>query len=161
MSSLESRPVLLALALGVRQSGWAICVAGEVRDAGVIGISSRRNVDASLRIGQLVEWLDALVQRWKPDAVAYCQPSGLRWEVPSLDLLDAALGSWLGRHALDARSYTAQEVRVAFTGNPHASRDILGYEVMTQLQLIGQVKTTREWEAIAVAYYHNTRQIIP
>ena len=56
-----------------------------------------------------------------------------------------------------AAKYTSQEVREAMTGHPNASRDQLAYAVMVSLGLIGQAKTTHEWEALAVGYYHLTR----
>ena len=54
-------------------------------------------------------------------------------------------------------SYTAQEVRAAVAGHPNASRDQLGYAIMLLLGLIGQGRSTHEWEAIAVGHYHLTR----
>ena len=54
-------------------------------------------------------------------------------------------------------TYTAQEVRESMAGHPNASRDQLAYAVMACLGLIGQGKTTHEWEALAVGHYHLTR----
>ena len=44
------------------------------------------------------------------------------------------------------------------TGHTNASRDQLAYSVMVALGLIGQGKTTHEWEALAVGHYHLTRE---
>ena len=59
--------------------------------------------------------------------------------------------------AAKTTAYTSQEVREAMTGHPNASRDQLAYAVMVSLGLIGQAKTTHEWEALAVGQYHLTR----
>ena len=116
-----------------------------------------RRVDAEVRVSHLIGCLDELVHRWEPAAVACCQPSGINWSMPSLECLDAALVDWSRRHRLCFYAYTTQEVRATIAGHSHASRDQLGYAVMTQLGLIGQGKTTHEWEAIAVGYHHLTR----
>jgi Holliday junction resolvasome RuvABC endonuclease subunit len=108
-------------------------------------------------VNYLLECLDELVARWQPGEVACCQPTGIGWRMPALDLLDAALARWSGRHRLCLFAYTAQEVRTAVAGHPNASRVDLGYAVMTRFGLIGQGKTTHEWEAIAVGDYHLSR----
>ena len=77
--------------------------------------------------------------------------------MPALDLLEAALADWSRRHRLCLYSYTAQEVRSAIAGHPNVSRDQLAYEVMVRLGLIGESKTTHEWEALAVGHYHLSR----
>ena len=103
-----------------------------------------------------MESLDSLIKRWRPELVAHSLPSGIRWPVPALDLLSDNLAQWSLRHRLPVYAYTAQEVREAMTGHPNASRDQLAYAVMASLGLIGQGKTTHEWEALAVGYYHLT-----
>ena len=90
--------------------------------------------------------------------VAHSQPSGIHWPVPALELLDAALLEWSGRHRLRLHAYTAQEVRTAVAGHPNASREELAYAVMASLGLIGRAKTTHEWEAIAVGQFHLSRR---
>jgi Holliday junction resolvasome RuvABC endonuclease subunit len=112
---------------------------------------------AEARLHQLVECLGLLVERWRPGAVAHSLPSGIHWPVPALELLNAALVQWSLRHRLRLYAYTAQEVRAAIAGHPNASRDQLAYAVMLSLGLIGQGKTTHEWEALAVGHYHLSR----
>ena len=89
--------------------------------------------------------------------MAQSRPSGIRWSVPAIELLENALVEWSQINGLPLHAYTAQEVRWAITGHPNASRDQLAYAVMVRLGLIGQAKTTHEWEAIAVGHYHLTR----
>ena len=158
MSSAEDIPVLLELDAGVRETGWAMFVAEEPRTTGVIGSNARRRMDAEARVAQLVGKLDCLVEEWRPAAVVHSLPSGIHWKVPALDLLNTALLQWSKRHQLTLRPYTAQEVRDAIAGHPNASRDQLAYAVMEQLGLIGQAKTTHEWEALAVGHYHLSRR---
>ena len=53
--------------------------------------------------------------------------------------------------------YSAQEVRTAVTGHPNVPNEQLAYDVTMGLGLIGQAKTTHEWEAVAAGYYHLQR----
>ena len=146
--------ILLALDAGVRESGWAVFEDGRTVTTGVIGVGTKRRTEAQVRVSQLVRSLDLLVERWRPNAVAHSLPSGIRWPVPALDLLSDNLAQWSRKHHLPVYAYTAQEVRESMAGHPNASRDQLAYAVMTCLGLIGQGKTTHEWEALAVGYYH-------
>ena len=177
---------LLALDAGVRETGWAIFrthrpgaaplndtgdnagnytgnntgnAAGNHTgsDTGVIRLPRSRSLDAADRVAHLVKCLDGLVARWQPAAVAYGQPSGIRWPVPSLELLDTALVNWSAGHRLPLYTYSAQEVRAAIARHSHVPRDQLAYAVMSRLGLIGQSKTTHEWEALAIGYYHLCR----
>ncbi len=149
--------ILLALDAGVRESGWAVFKDGRSVTTGVIGSGTKRRTEAQVRVSRLVESLDLLVERWQPDEVTHSLPSGIRWPVPALDLLSDNLVQWSRRHGLPMYAYTAQEVRESMAGHPNASRDQLAYAVMACLGLIGQSKTTHEWEALAVGHYHLTR----
>ncbi len=160
---------LLALDAGVRETGWAIFHPARMNDAsndtgnatgkdtGIIRLPRSRRLHAADRVAHLVKCLDSLVARWSPAAVAYGQPSGIRWPVPSLELLDAALVNWSAGHRLPLYTYSAQEVRAAIARHAHVPRDQLAYAVMSRLGLIGQSKTTHEWEALAIGYYHLCR----
>lgn len=150
-------PVLLALDAGVRETGWAVFKDGEVAASGITGLSIRRRLEPQVRVTHLIESLSELASQWSPVAVALCQPSGINWPVPALDLLLLSLGQWSTERGLPQFSYTAQEVRTAIAGHPNASKDQLGYAIMLLLGLIGQGRTTHEWEAIAVGHYHLTR----
>lgn len=144
----------MALDAGVRETGWAVFSDGQIEATGTIAVRSRHRIDASVRVAHLIEALDDLMTRWKPDAVACSQPTGIGWKVPALQLLDTSLAEWSEGHRLCLYSYTAQEVRTAVAGHPNASRGDLGYAVMMRFGLIGQSKTTHEWEAIAIGGYH-------
>ena len=124
---------------------------------GVIGIPGRRGMGAPARLRHLTQDLDRLVEQWQPIAVAHSLPSGIHWPVPALELLDCALKEWCQRHQLSLFPYSTQEVRTALTGHPNATREDLAYAVMLSLELIGQSKTTHEWEAVAVGQYHLSR----
>ena len=150
----SQRVSLLALDASVSETGWAVFSAGGQVTTGVIGLPGRRGISAATRIAYLVDTLDCLAERWQPVAVAHSQPSGIHWQVPALVLLDTALTEWFQRHRLSLYAYTAQEVRAAIAGHPNASKEELAYAVMGDLGLIGQGKTTHEWEAIAVGQFH-------
>ncbi len=149
--------VLLALDAGVRETGWAVFEDGELAESGITGLSTRRKLEPEVRVSHLIESLDELSAKWTLRTVALCQPSGINWPVPALDLLVSSLAGWCTERGLAQFSYTAQEVRTAIAGHPNASRDQLGYAIMLLLGLIGQGRSTHEWEAIAVGHYHQTR----
>ena len=157
MNVLPDRPVLLALDAGVRETGWAVFQDDEGIESGVTGLSTRRKLEPEVRVSHLVESLDELAGQWNPQVMALCQPSGINWPVPALDLLISSLATWSSERGLPQFSYTAQEVRAAIAGHPNASRDQLGYAIMLLLVMIGQGRSTHEWEAIAVGHYHLTR----
>jgi len=157
MTTLQDRPVLLAFDAGVRETGWAVFKDGEVVESGVTGLSTRRKLEPEVRVSHLLQSLDELADRLEPQAVALCQPSGINWPVPALDLLVSSLAAWAAGRGLPQFSYTAQEVRSAIAGHPNASRDQLGYATKLLLGLIGQGRSTHEWEAIAVGHYHQTQ----
>ena len=148
---------LLALDAGVRETGWAIFRPEGAIETGAIGTASRRRLDAQSRVGQLVMSLDLLVEQWQPVSVAHSLPSGIHWPMPVLDLLQDSLLQWSQNHGLALHAYTAHEVRAAIVGRPNASRHQLAYAMMVRLGLIGQNKTTHEWEALAVGCYHRDR----
>ncbi len=157
MKGITDAYVLLALDAGLGETGWAIIHRQKVTHSGLIQIPGRRRLDAASRISRLLQELDQLAAQWRPEAVAHSRPSGIHWPVPALDLLESSLLQWCRDRGLPLHAYTAQEVRGYVTGHPNASRDQLAYAVMSRLGLIGQAKSTHEWEAIAVGQYHLSR----
>jgi Holliday junction resolvasome RuvABC endonuclease subunit len=157
MSIPDQGRILLALDTGIRETGWAVFHNGRVEATGAIAVPRRRGMSAAVKVEHLIKSLDGLAKQWQPDAVACCQPSGIGWRMTALELLDAALADWSHRHRLCLYAYTPQEVRTAIAGHPNVPRDQMGYAVMVRFGLIGQSKTTQEWEAIAVGHYHLTR----
>ena len=154
MSREPATRTLLALDAGVRRTGWALFRNSTLRDTGVISISRHQGITASHRVSYLVQCLDGLLARWQPDQVACCQPAGIRWPAPSLELLEVALSDWRQRRGLFLCSYTRREVRASIAGRPNASQDQLGYAIMELYRLIGRDKSTDELEAIAVGHHH-------
>ncbi len=153
---------LLALDAGLRETGWAIFQPARMRTVrvnhtGVLRGSRSRSLDAADRVAHLARCLDGLVTRWNPAVVAHGQPSGIRWPAPALELLDAALVKWSAHHRLPLYAYSSQEVRAAIAGHSHIPQDQLAYAIMARLRLIGQSKTTHEWGALAIGYYHLCR----
>ena len=138
MTADNAPGVLLALDAGVRETGWAVFKDGEVATSGITGLKTRRKLKPSVRVSHLVESLNELAGQWNPQAMALCQPSGINWPVPALDLLLSSLATWSSERGLPQFSYTAQAVRTAIAGHPNASRDELGYAIMLLLGLIGQ-----------------------
>jgi Holliday junction resolvasome RuvABC endonuclease subunit len=154
VSEGQEPQVVLALDAGVRESGWAVFRDGKVEDTGVVGMRTRQRLDPEVRITHLLAALEELAANWRPETIVLSRPSGINWPVPALDLLDDRLSRWSADRAVGLAAYTAQEVRAAIAGHPNASKDQLGYAIMLKLGLIGQGRTTHEWEAIAVGHYH-------
>ncbi len=156
MSEEQAPQVILALDAGVGESGWAVFRDGKVEDTGVVGMHTRQRLDPEVRIAHLLAALEELAAKWQPQTIVLSRPSGINWPVPALDLLDDKLSRWSTDRAIGLAAYTAQEVRTAIAGHSNASKDQLGYAIMLKLGLIGQGRTTHEWEAIAVGHYHWT-----
>ncbi len=154
MISNKSPSVLLALDASIGGTGWALFSSGNMAATGVIGADIKRGAPVEARLSRLTEELDLLVDRRRPDEVAYSLPSGIHWTVPALDLLRDRMDTWSKKHGLPAFVYTAKEVRAAIGGHSRVSQDKLAYEVMTILGLIGQGRTAREWKALAVGCHH-------
>ncbi len=154
MSAAVNKGVFLALDAGVRESGWAVFGVESNPVTGVVKTGPRRRLDAHGRVSLLLEHLDRVAERWRPQSVVHSLPSGIRWQIQALELLERSLAQWSEKRRVPLYGYTAQEVRAAIAGHPNATGDQLGYAVMLRLGLIGQSKTTHEWEALAVGHYH-------
>ena len=145
---------LLALDARIMETGWAVFLPRRVSDTGVIRMSRSRSLDTAGRVTHLVSCLDELAAYWKPDTVAYGQPSGMHWPVPALELLDCSLAEWSKRHRLTLYTYPSEEVRAAIARHSRVPQDQLSYAIMRRLGLIGERKSTPEWEALAIGYHH-------
>ena len=146
--------LLLALAPGLRQTGWAVLNGPTVARSGVVGLNSRRKTDPDDRIAHQLDALSSVVVRWPAVCAVRSKADGINWRVPGLEQLDGAIHAWADGLGIPLLSYTTQEVRAAVAGQVNASREALCYAIMRQLGLIGQSRATAEWEAIAVGYYH-------
>ena len=144
---------LLALATGLRETGWAVFCGSTVAASGIVGLKSR-NMAPSDRIAHQLDALSAVAVRWSVAYAVRSRADGINWRVPGLEQLDDALHTWADGLGIPLLDYTTQEVRAAVAGQPNASRDALCYAVMQRLGLIGQSRSTAEWEAIAAGYYH-------
>ena len=145
---------VLALDAGVRETGWAVLLPDGTIETGIIRLSRSRTLDTTGRVSHLVERLDRLAAWWSPRVIAYGQPSGIRWPEPSLEFLDASLVKWASERQLALHTYPAQEVRAAIARHSRVPPDQLAYAMMRRLRLIGVRKSTPEWEALAIGYYH-------
>ena len=153
----DAQPVLLALDADTRATGWAIFVGHTLRDSGIIVTSGRaggRAGSAKIRIASLLLALDELVERFAPDEVAWCQPTGLRWDVPALALLETELARWAQQAGRPLTPYPSATIRQGVAGHARASRQSLAFAAMTALGLVGTDKSTHEWEAVAAGAYH-------
>ena len=143
-----AQPVLLALDADTRETGWAIFVGHTLSDSGIIATAGRAGS------GSLLLALDELVERFAPDEVAWCQPTGLRWDVPALALLEIELARWARQAGRPLTPYPSATIRQGVAGHARASRQSLAFAAMTALGLVGADKSTHEWEAVAAGAYH-------
>lgn len=155
-NSASQEGLLLALSTGLRETGWAVFQGAAVAASGVVGLKTSRKTDPSVRICRQLEGLTAVLSRWQAPCAARSKPSGVNLRAPGLDLLDASLRQWADGLDISLFDYTTQEVRAAVAGLPNASKDAQCYAIMRKLGLIGQSRSTPEWEAIAVGHYHRT-----
>ena len=114
MTAHDSGLVLLALDAGVRETGWAVFKHGAVAASGVTGLSTRRKLEAEVRVSHLIDSLDVLADEWSPQVMALCQPSGINWPVPALDLLVLSLATWSSERRLPHFSYTEDTIEDVF-----------------------------------------------
>ena len=145
---------VLAVDAGVRTSGWAVFQNGSVEASGVVALRSRNRLEPEVRIDHLMASLDDLAGQWQPQTIVLGRPEGINCPAPALDLLNHRLSWWSSCQAARMAIYTAKAVRAAITGQSNPSRDLLGYGIMRRLGLIGEIRATREWEAIALGHYH-------
>ena len=157
-ASHDSTPeagALLALAPGLRETGWAVFRGPTVAASGVVGLKTRRKMEPSDRIAHQLDALNTVALRWKVVHSVRIKADGINWRVPGLEQLDAALHNWADDLGIPLLDHTTREVRAAVAGQPNASRDAVCYAIMHRLGLIGQSRATAEWEAIAAGYYHS------
>ena len=150
----EHRP-LLALATGLRETGWAVFDGEAVAASGVVGVKGSGRMEPSVRIAHQFDALTAVALQWKIEFVARGRAGGVNLRRPGLPLLDDALRCWASGLRASLFEYTSREVRAAVAGRHNAPREAQCYAIMQRLRLIGQSRATAEWEAIAVGYYHS------
>ena len=146
---------LIALAPGLRETGWAAFQGPAVAASGVVGLKSRRKMDPSDRIAHQMDALTAIADRWQAACAVRIKADGVNWRLPGVEQLDEALRSWAEGLGIPLLGHTTREVRAAVAGRSNASRDAVCYAIMQRLGLIGQNRATAEWEAIAAGYYHS------
>ena len=145
---------LVALETGMRETGWAVFIDGNLWETGAITCPKGQDMDVSRRVKAIVQGLDELVQVWQPQEVAYKEPFRNQWPVPGLDDLRTALADWARRHNLSVYLYTPREVRAGIVGKANAPKEDLAYAIMKRCGLVGVAKSTVEWEAVAAGDYH-------
>ena len=113
-------------------------------------------VNLDERIAATRSQLDMVVAAWQPGEIACGMPTPL--QLPSQqatgELLAAAMEEWSSHHHLPLFPYHLRDIRAGILGRGTAAKEELAYVVMTRWGLLGQGKTTHEWNAIAVGEYH-------
>ena len=124
---------------------------------GVI-VADRRpwRVEIPARIKGIESALDSIVEAWWSEEVVRGQPSPrqLPHHQEGIEALSRALERWTRGHNLPLYSHSLHEIREAIIGRASGAKEELAYAVMTRWGLLGEGKTTHEWNAIAVGDYH-------
>ena len=154
MSAAVNKGVFLALDAGVRESGWAVFGVESGPVTGVVKTGPRRRLDAHGRVSLLLEHLDRVVERWHPKTLSLVCLRGSVGRCRRWNYWNVLSPNGRRSAAYPFTVTLPREVRAAIAGHPNATGDQLGYAVMLRLGLIGQSKTTHEWDALAVGHYH-------
>lgn len=127
----------------------------------IIAYDRSHRSDIERRIAAIEEELDKTTARWQPLEVAYGNPPQLQLpqQQEGMELLRHNLERWASGHNLPIYCYPIREIRTALVGRPNGAKQELVYSVMTRWGLLGEGKTTQEWNAIAVGDYHLGRRV--
>ena len=146
--------LLLALAPGLRETGWAVFRGSAVAASGIAGLKGRRKVEPSARIAHQLDALSAVAARWSAGCAVRSRADGINWRTPGLEQLDdgpATLGQWIG--------YPVAEIHYPGSAGRRrrAAQRIQGRPVLRRHAADGADWAEpghRRREAIAVGYYH-------
>ena len=129
----------------------------------IIAYDRSHRSDIERRIAAIEEALDNTVDRWQPLVACYGKPPQLQLpqQQEGMEILRESLERWAGEHGLPIYCYPIREIRSALVGRPNGAKEELVYSVMTRWGLLGEGKTTQEWNAIAVGDCHLGRQVAP
>ena len=127
----------------------------------IIAYDRSHRSDIDRRIAAIEEALDNTVERWQPLVACYGRPPQLQLpqQQEGMEILRESLERWAGDHSLPIYCYPIREIRSALVGRPNGAKQELVYSVMTRWGLLGESKTTQEWNAIAVGDYHLGRMV--
>ena len=144
-------------------SGTGLAASGSCRTAwelvesGVIVAQSRAHPrEVSERIEVIQHELDKIAKTWDPQDVACGKRSLIQLPAQQMwmDMLAQALEQWANMRKLALRCYNLKDIRASVVGRTNVAKEELNYAMMTRWGLLGQGKTTQEWNAIAVGDYH-------
>ena len=126
----------------------------------IIGHSRPWRAELSARIKGIEGELDRLAETWQPYEVACGKPSIMHLpnQREGLELLSRAMEEWAQQHNLPLYCYPLREIRAVVLGRANAASEVLAYATMTRWGLLGEEKSTHEWNAIAVGDYHLAQQ---
>ncbi len=126
----------------------------------IVAYDRSHRPDIKHRIKAIEGELDKTAFRWQPNEVAYGKPPQLQLphQQEGMELLKQSLEQWARHHNLPIHCYSVREIRCALVGRANGAKQELVYAVMTRWGLLGEGKTTPEWNAIAVGDYHLGRE---
>ena len=112
------------------------------------------------RVKEIQSALDSLAERWRPCEAACGKPSIMHLpnQREGVEMLSRTMDQWAQERNLPLYCYPLREIRSVVLGRANAASEELAYTAMVRWGLLGQEKTTHEWNAIAVGDYHLVRQ---
>ncbi|MFM8409529.1 MAG: crossover junction endodeoxyribonuclease RuvC [Alphaproteobacteria bacterium] len=146
---------VLGIDPGSHVTGWGLveAVAGGARQV-ASGVSTPRSRRGASRLGELADFLERLLDEWRPDAVAMERAFMGRNAMSALKLgeVRGALLAVAGRRGLDVVDYPPASVKVAVAGNGRAEKSAVAIGVRHMLG--GRHEAGDSTDALAVALCH-------
>lgn len=146
---------VLGIDPGSHVTGWGLveAVAGGARQV-ASGVSMPRARGGARRLGELADFLDRLLDEWRPDAVAMERAFMGRNAMSALKLgeVRGALLAVAGRRGIDVVDYPPASVKVAVAGNGRAEKAAVAVGVRHMLG--GRHEAGDSTDALAVALCH-------
>ena len=115
-----------------------------------------QRVEVAERVEAIKSELHRMASRWSLGEVACGKPSPLQLpqQQAGVELLSRTLDQWAKELGISLRHHQAKDIRSAMLGRATGARQELAFAVMNRWGLLGEARTTAEWNAIAVGDYH-------
>ena len=133
----------------------------KIVETGVIIAHPRpQRVEVATRVKAIQGELERMVAAWDPQEVACGKPSPMQLpqQQAGVEMLRRALERWAQEHDLPLYYHQLKDIRSAMLGRAIGASQELAFAVMNRWGLLGEARTTAEWNAIAVGDYHLCRR---
>lgn len=151
---------VLGIDPGSRKTGWGLVeeAGGDLRSLGA-GVAASGNGEISERLARIGEQIEAIVDEWKPDAVAI-EKAFVGKNIASALRLGEVRGVILaiaGRRSLPVVDYPPATVKVAVAGAGAATKEMVARGVSALLRLDAVAGDATDALAVAVCHVRHDR----